>query len=147
MKNWEEPKVEFVVKSKWNQLNEKEKEIQKLFHSGNNDWMFLLKTLFKYPLNCKKKNKTLQIHNFFKFNQIKSHTIIIHTDYVFKSNQIKFRVLLNKFHFQIFHIWKELIGKQKGLTFFVAGWCLLFLSISFYFILFYFILFLRETFF
>ena len=83
-------------------------------------FVFLLKTLFKYPLNCL-KNKTLQIHNFFKFNQIKSHTIIIHTDYVFKSNQIKFRVLLNKFHFQIFNIWKELIGKQKGLTFFVAG--------------------------
>jgi hypothetical protein len=38
VKYWEEPNVEFVVKSRLNRLNEKEKEIQKLYLSEDNFW-------------------------------------------------------------------------------------------------------------
>jgi len=38
VKYWEEPKVEFVVRSRLNRLNEKEKEIQKLYLSEDDFW-------------------------------------------------------------------------------------------------------------
>ena len=86
--------MEFVVKNKLNRLNEKEKEIQKLFLSENDFWNFslnsskLFKTLFAiYALTTKHYWK-IYLQN---FNQIKSkHTSKINSLYNFpnRSNQI-----------------------------------------------------------
>lgn len=47
VKNWVEPKVEFVERSKLNLLNEKEKEIQKLYPSEDDFWKIFIFSFIK----------------------------------------------------------------------------------------------------